>query len=962
MMSQIPDLIICNPYDAPSRHWKYDRLKRRFDLVLGRRPAGFLMASTDSKSFDDPGVFYELELVNKIRDRVNAWRRKNYPNVTGVTRNLLDFWKNPAKRENRLFFCQLEAIETLIWLVEAHHSEKQGIKIPSDGSEFQRLCCKMATGTGKTIVMAMLIAWQVINKTTYPQDVRFSKNILVMAPGLTVKSRLQVLLPTSSDNIYDQFKIVPDPFWQKLFQGRFKIHNWHTLIPETDPPKSVVKLGPENNTVFSKRILGHDYSNVIVINDEAHHAYRADEKQAKNMAKKEMERDKRWIEGLDKIHSARNIVRCFDFSATPFVPSGKSVTENTLFEWIVSDFSLNDAIESGLTKTPRIVIRDDSNRFSKNYRSRFYHLYRDEEVKPDLNRRAKPHEKLPDLVSNAYMLLGQDWIVTKRIWDENGSKIPPVIISVCNRTETAARVMHSFEKNRFDLQELSTPEHLLHIDSTTISKAEEKDSVEAGMEENLREKVDTVGKQGRPGEQIRNIIAVQMLSEGWDARNVTHIMGLRAFTSQLLCEQVVGRGLRRTSYEIDPQTNLFSPEYVNVFGVPFTFLPHEGGDGPPPPPPPPTTRIEPDPDKVEHKISWPNVDRINVELLSRLTIDWKRLKPLKLQSDGISLTAGMAQVLAGKPHVDKMTEIDLRELDGGVRLQRVIFVAARDVYDSMKPNWRGSREFLLVQIVKLTEEFIKSDKVVVTDVLDDTLRTKMTILFNMQKVVSTICKAIADSSVTSRNIALNSTKPIKSTTDMRPWHTKKPAEHATKSHINMAVYDSRWEMSTGHELERNKNVISWVRNDHIGFGIKYMYNGLLHDYWPDFLVQLKNHITLVLEIKGVDNEQNKTKRDHLEKWVNIVNEDGKYGTWVWDVAFHPAEVRGIIFKHSKTDVSAKENAKCPRCGTTAKSRQVIEKIFGFRNTNGLIRPQSWCRKCRKIQIVESKNMDRADSS
>lgn len=947
MMSQIPNLIICNPYDVPSRHWRYDRLKRKFDLIPERRPAGFLVASKDSKIFDDPGEFHELELVNKVRNRVDEWRTRGYPNVTGVTRNLLDFWREPTKRENRFFFCQLEAIETLIWLVEAHDSEKQGIEIPSDGGEFQRLCCKMATGTGKTIVMAMLIAWQVINKSMYPQDTRFSKNVLVMAPGLTVKSRLQVLLPANDDNIYDQFSIVPEPFWHKMHQGRFKIHNWHTLMPETDSPRSVVKLGPESDATFSKRILKHDYPNIIVINDEAHHAYRVDEEQAKHMSKNEMERDKRWIEGLDKIHNARSIVRCFDFSATPFIPSGKNVTEETLFEWIVSDFSLNDAIESGLTKTPRIVIRDDSNRFSKDYRSRFYHLYRDEEVKPDLNRRAKPNEKMPDLVSNAYMLLGKDWVATKKIWDKNDSEIPPVMISVCNKTETAARIMHSFEKNWFNLPELSAPEHLLHIDSTTINKAEEKDSVEASREESLREKVDTVGKQGRSGEQIRNIVAVQMLSEGWDARNVTHIMGLRAFTSQLLCEQVVGRGLRRTSYETDPETGLFPPEYVNVFGVPFTFLPHEGGTGTPPPPESSTTRIEPDPDKIEHRISWPNIDRINIELLPKLTINWKKAKLLKLQSDGVSLTAGMAQVLAGKPHVDKMTEIDLHELDGELRLQRVIFLTARDVYDSIQPSWNGGREILLAQIVKLTEEFIRSGRVIVTDVQNDTLRTKMTILFNMQKVVSTICKAITDSSVTSRDIALNPTKPIKSTADMRPWHTKKPAEHTTKSHINMAVYDSKWEMSTGQELERNRNVISWVRNDHIGFGIKYVYNGVLHDYWPDFLVRLKNGITLVLEIKGMDSDQNKAKRNQLEEWTDVVNEDGRYGAWAWDVAFHPAEVRGIISKHSKTDASAREHAKCPRCNTVAGSRQETDRLFGFRNVDGLVRPQSWCKKCRR---------------
>ena len=167
-MSGIDNLIICNPYEMPSKHWKYDRTKRKFELVSGRRPAGFLIASQDSKSFDDPGEFRELELVNRIRDRVDRWRREGYPNVTGITRQLLLFWQDKAKREYPFFFCQLEAIETLIWLTESHDSEKQGIKIPTDGGAFQRLCCKMATGSGKTIVMAMVIAWQVINKVTYP--------------------------------------------------------------------------------------------------------------------------------------------------------------------------------------------------------------------------------------------------------------------------------------------------------------------------------------------------------------------------------------------------------------------------------------------------------------------------------------------------------------------------------------------------------------------------------------------------------------------------------------------------------------------------------------------------------------------------------------------------------------------------------------------------------------------------
>ena len=952
-MSGIKNLIICKPYQEPSQHWKYNREKRKFELISSRRSAGFLIASVNSKTFDDPGEFRELELVNRIRARVDDWREKNYPNVTGITKQLIEFWKDENKRENRFFFCQLEAIETLIWLVEASETERQGIKIPSDGGLFQRLCCKMATGSGKTVVMAMIIAWQVINKVTYPTDSRFTKNILIMAPGLTVKSRLQVLFPTNEDSFYNLFNIVPEPFYEKLFQGKIILHNWHTLMPEIDANRSIVKLGKESNEVFSKRILGHDLKNLIIINDEAHHAYRVSVDQATKISKSELERDKRWIEGLDKIHSSRNIIQCFDFSATPFIPSGGNVSEDTLFTWIVSDFSLNDAIESGLTKTPRIAIRDNSGKFSKDYHSRFYHLYKDDEVKPDLNRSAKPHEKLPDLVSNAYYLLGQDWIKTKKLWDEKGSKIPPVMITVCNKTETAARIMYSFEKNKFDLKPLSLPDYLLHIDSTTMNKAEEQESFPTDKgsgsvdkeSESLREKVDTVGKRGKPGEQIRNIVAVQMLSEGWDARNVTHIMGLRSFSSQLLCEQVVGRGLRRTSYEADPQTGLFSPEYVNVFGVPFTFLPHEGGDGTPPPPTIPITTIEPDIDKIEHKISWPNIERIDMDFSSRLLVDWEKIQELELRSDDISTSVGMAQVLEGKPHVDKMTEIDLHELNKTIRLQRIIFLAAKDVYDSFKPNWKGNKEFLLIQIVKLVEEFIHSNKINVVDVSDDELRTKMTILFNMQKVVAHVCKSITDSNVESRRINLHSNKPIKSTSDMRSWSTKKPSEYTTKSHINLAVYDSKWEMSAGQELERNKNVISWVRNDHIGFVIKYLYNGILHDYYPDFLIRLKNNITLILEIKGKDDDQNKVKRKFLEEWVDVVNDDGKYGTWVWDVAFHPTEVKGIIEKHLKSKVTAKVFSKCPKCGNTANSRLKIEKIFGFYTVDGITSSQFLCRKC-----------------
>lgn len=476
----------------------------------------------------------------------------------------------------------------------------------------------MATGSGKTVVMAMLIAWQILNKVVYRHDGRFSTNILIIAPGLTVKNRLQVLRPSEKKNFYAQFRLVPDSLYEKLRLGEVVIHNWHTLMPIEDNKRGVMKRGKESDEAFTKRIFEEMAlsRNVIVINDEAHHAWRVKPDVELDTNEDDLEATK-WIEGLDRIHRARNIIKCYDFTATPFVPIGKDATVELLYDWIISDFSLNDAIESGLVKTPRIAIRDDSGKFDKNYKSRFYHIYKDPDVKGDLNRRAKPEEQLPDLVKNAYYLLGQDWITTKKVWDQNKSITAPVMITICNRVETAARVVHSFLKDRFDLPELSDPEKTLHIDSKVLKQAEEReDSPDRGNDgsvpekvsiedkaELLRKEVDTIGQVGQPGEHINNIIAVLMLSEGWDAKTVTQIMGLRAFTSQLLCEQVVGRGLRRTSYEINAEKGMFEPEYVNIFGVPFTFLPHEGSTDTVPAPSTPRTCIQPDPVKGQHKIS-----------------------------------------------------------------------------------------------------------------------------------------------------------------------------------------------------------------------------------------------------------------------------------------------------------------------------------------------------------------------
>lgn len=918
--TSIDKLIINSPFEEPSRYWSYDRESRLFELREGRRPAGYVRASEKSKSFDDPGEFIELPLVNQIRSRVKAWREAGYPGVTGITKRLLSHWNNPEERgDRRLFFCQLEAIETLIWLNEAPASEKQGIDIPGDGGEFERLCSKMATGSGKTIVMAMLIAWQVINKATYPQDKRFSKNVFIVAPGLTVKSRLSVLQPSGRDNYYDQFNLIPPGLYDKLRQGKVKIHNWHTLMP-LDPnagPK-VVKKGPESDEAFVRRVLGDMASarNLLVINDEAHHAWRVPPKsQVKGMNKAELEEATQWVGGLDRIYSARGILACYDLTATPFAPTGKKSGEESLFGWIVSDFGLNDAIESGLVKTPRVVIRDDALPGAKTYKSKFYHLYNEPEVKDDLNRRAEETEPLPDLVNNAYYLLGTDWLETAKEWRKANHPVPPVMITVANRTETAARINYAFSNGRIHIEDLCQPEKILHIDSKVLKKAEEREEslilngeseedeegpvrklTKQQQAEFLRMMVDSVGQTGEPGEGIQKVISVGMLSEGWDAKTVTHIMGLRAFSSQLLCEQVVGRGLRRTSYEMNEETGLFDPEYVNIFGVPFTFLPHESTGDSPPPPPNPKTRIEPVLEKQEFEIVWPNVVRIDHVYLPTLSLDLERVDPLELDSSGLATQAALAAVLDGKPDLNSLSEIDLQGLAQKFRLQKIAFETARDLYDQMRPGWKGNREYLIAQLIRLAERFIYSDRIRISPESfgRNELKKRIVITLNMTRIFQHFWEAIRFTNTETLVPNFDKENPVRSTGDMRPWYTGKPCEYTDRSHINFCVFDSTWEACEAFVLDHNPNVKAWVKNDHLGFQIGYVYNGILHSYRPDFLIRLTNGKTLILEVKGQDSQKDRTKRGFLDEWVKAVNHKGGFGKWVWAVSTDPKDLAGIL--------------------------------------------------------------------
>jgi type III restriction enzyme len=942
----IDQLIITSPYEEPKEHWKYDRETRRFTREPGRRPAGYVRASEASKSFDDPGEFVELPLVNQIRPRVKAWREADYPGATGITKRLLKHWYDPEMREGkRFFFCQLEAIETLIWLAEAPEADRVGIKVPGDGGEFARQCAKMATGSGKTIVMAMLIAWQVLNKVTYPQDKKFSKNILVIAPGLTVRKRLEVLVPGSAGNYYQEFQIIPPGLEDKLRQAqscRVLVRNWHMLDWDSEEQiakrRSVDKRGALSDEAYVREVLGEMASaeNILVLNDEAHHAWRVPPKvKVAGISKDELKEATKWIGGLDRIHKARNILICYDLTATPFAPTGRKSGEETLFRWIVSDFGLNDAIESGLVKTPRVVVRDDGELTAK-YKSKFYHIYSDPEVKPDLNRKAEPHTPLPDLVRKGYYFLGKDWLEAAKRWKEEKRDTPPVMITVANTTYTAARVQYAFERKRVLIEELCHPETILHIDSKVLDEAEAQieavelkadaataeaaeDNGEESTEESgaagatkklskkdraelLRKTVDTVGQPGQPGARVQNVISVGMLSEGWDAKTVTHIMGLRAFTSQLLCEQVVGRGLRRTSYDVDEETKLFRPEYVNIFGVPFTFLPHEGSaDAPPPPPPSGKTRIEPLPERrAQYEIAWPNIIRIDHEYKPLLKLDTDKLRPLVLDVYKNPRIAELAPMIDGKPDFTKLKDIDLDGLAQRYRMQRIVFQVASEVYDTMEKTWKTNREYLLAQLVRLVEKYIEAGGVRLDPPIfnNDDKRRRLVLTMDMTKIVQHLWEAIRYENALTLEPIFDSERPIRSTGDMLPWYTGKACEHTRRSHINMCVYDSRWEANEALELDRNYNVRAWVKNDHLGFEITYSFKGIIHKFRPDYLIKLTNGTTLVLEVKGMDDQQNQTKRVFLGEWVRAVNTHGGFGKWASDVSRHPKDVLEILERHN----------------------------------------------------------------
>jgi type III restriction enzyme len=383
-----------------------------------------------------------------------------------------------------------------------------------------------------------------------------------------------------------------------------------------------------------------------------------------------------------------------------------------------------------------------------------------------------------------------------------------------------------------------------------------------------------------------------MLSEGWDARTVTHILGLRAFTSQLLCEQVVGRGLRRITYDINEDTGLYDPEYVIIFGVPFTFLPVEQQEGVPRQEKP-KTKIEPILERKNLEIKWPHILRVSYKLNYFLDLDWDNLEILTLSPEDTPTIVEVAPVIDGKPKIDQISEIDLNRLADENRLQTLKIKAAVRLHESFGKNWKGDVGSHLGQLMKILDKFIESDRLDVKIPLFANAEKlgKIVIALNLQKIINHIGNFIRSSTKESPTIVLDTVRPVRSTSTAMTWYTSKPTQPIFKSQISHIVLDSRWE-GVCFEFERDRipGLISWAKNDHLGFEIFYLWQGQLHTYYPDFIIKFENDRYLILEVKGQITDQDKAKWQAAKEWVAGVNASGKFGQWEFKVLDDPKNV------------------------------------------------------------------------
>lgn len=977
--------ILNSPYAYPARHWELDRDGQPTERILEmRRPADFITPvpkpkkrkNSDAQQLglifaggfteSEAGQLYNpTEFIQGVRKQVDEWRQLPNPEnwrVTPETARLLQHWRHHQFQGIRPFFCQIEAVETAIWITEVapalgargqrfldhiQHANEQA------NPELLRVALKLATGAGKTMVMAMIIAWQTINAVRHPSSRRFTRGFLIVTPGITIRDRLRVLYPNDPDSYYARRELVPNDMLPDLGRAKIVVTNFHAfkLRERMDISSGGRRLlqgrGPELRTLETEgqmiqRVMPDlmGLKNILVLNDEAHHCYRErpgnedldDLKgEDKKAVQKENEAARLWITGIETVKRKLEVRTVFDLSATPFFLRGSGYVEGTLFPWVVSDFSLMDAIECGIVKLPRVPVADN---IPGGDMPKFRNLWENIRTKMPKKGRGKAKEldplNLPTELQTALDALYGHYQETFASWQNEGISVPPVFIIVCNNTSTSKLVYDyvsgfhrvgedgqtgTYHEGRlalfrnFDEQgnRLARPYTLL-IDSEQLESGDALDKNFREMaadeierfrreiversgnladadnisdQDLLREVMNTVGKQGRLGEQVRCVVSVSMLTEGWDANTVTHVLGIRAFGTQLLCEQVVGRALRRQSYDLN-EDNKFNVEYADVLGIPFDFTARPVIIKPPIPRETVAVHaVRPDRDHLE--IIFPRVEGYRVELPNeRLTASFTPDSVLELTPHlvGPSVTHNRGIIGEG-------VDLTVQHLAETRQATLLFHLTKRLLYTRYRDPGQEPKLHLFGQLKRIAQEWLAGGYLHCTG---GTYPAQLLYQEIADMACERISAAITAAAVGTRPVRaiLDAYNPTGSTAHVN-FTTSKQTRWQTdsrRSHVNWVVCDSDWEAEFCRVVEGHPRVRAYVKNQGLGLEIPYLYKTLPRKYIPDFIVQVDDGrldpLNLIVEIKGLRGEDVKDKHNTISTyWVPGVNNLKTYGRWAF---------------------------------------------------------------------------------
>jgi len=978
--------ILNSPYARPSRHWELDSDGQPTQIIIeNRRSAEFITpipkprkrrAEQRELLFQgDDGISteqqqYHSAIINELRQHVNQWRGlpTSAWQVTPETARLLHHWRHYDFSSVRPFFCQVEAVETAIWLTEVAPHVKAG-KIFLDhlkktnqeaNPDLFRLALKLATGAGKTTVMAMLIAWQAVNAVRRPGSKNFTRGFLVVAPGLTIRDRLQVLQPNDTYNYYSHRELVPTDMLEDIQRAKIVITNFHAFklrerIELSAGGRALLKgrTGDDLDTLETEgqmiqRVMPDlmGMKNILVLNDEAHHCYREkptdeDDETLKGDDRKEAEKNneaaRMWISGLEAVNRKLGISRVMDLSATPFFLRGSGYAEGTLFHWTMSDFSLMDAIECGIVKLPRVPIADNipGNEMPM-FRNLWEHIRNKMPKKGRGKSEALDPRDLPPPLQTALEALYGHYKKTFDLWAQKKLAVPPCFIVVCNNT-SASKLVYDYisgfqreiedgsrqlEYGRLELfrnhdehgNPMPRPRTLL-IDSEQLESGEALDDNFRAMaaeeidqfrkeivqrsgdqqrgqnltdQDLLREVMNTVGKPGRLGADIRCVVSVSMLTEGWDANTVTHVLGVRAFGTQLLCEQVIGRALRRQSYDLNEE-GLFNVEYADVLGIPFDFTAKPVIA--PPQPPRETIQVKairPERDALE--IRFPRVEGYRTELPEeRLTAKFTDDSSLELTPDLVGATETRVSGIIGE-------SVDLSLVHtGDVRPSQVAYELTSHLLMTKFRDADGEPMLhLFGQLKRIVRQWLDGCLVCKGGTYPAQLKYKMLADHAAERIMA----AITSESIGKRPIkaVLDSYNPVGSTAHVR-FNTSRELRWQTdarRCQVNWVILDSEWEGELCRVVESHPRVRAYVKNHNLGLEVPYRYGSELRRYLPDFIVLVEDcHgendlLHLIVEIKGYRREDAKDKKLTMDTyWIPGVNNLGTHGRWAF------AELRDI---------------------------------------------------------------------